>query len=181
MTRQISYRTADLEHSEGRTVYGLAVPFDQLTDINDYDGSTFREKFVRGSFARTIRERGHKVRLLSQHRHREMPIGKASLLREESRGLYAEFDIAKTQAGDEALELVRTGCIDAFSIGFEAIRQDWDDDGRTRTCTRTEVALHEVSLVNFPAYETAIVGGVRSHGLVIPSSAAAARLRLLDL
>jgi uncharacterized protein len=63
------------------------------------------------------------------------------------------------------------------SIGFRGIRERRDGDVRVRT----EVALIEVSLVGMPAYEGALVGGVRSQSLVIPRAVAERRLRLLEL
>lgn len=144
---------------EGRTIVGLAVPFDTLVEINDSTGS-YSERFVRGSFARTISERGpEKVKLLSQHRHLDQPLGRAVLFREDAAGLYGEFRVSKTDRGDEALELVRDGTLDSFSIGFDVIRDDWTD----RTVrTVLEARLFEVSLVSWPAYESALIAGVRS-------------------
>lgn len=176
MSNSILYRTAEFE-SSGRTVYGTAVPFGEVIEVDDGQGP-FREMFEQGAFARTIVERGTKVKLLTQHDRQKLAIGKASVLREEAAGLYAEFDVAATRDGDEALELVRSGTVDSFSIGFRVIREHRQRGVRVVA----EASLWEVSLVNFPAYSNALVGGVRAQShLLIPKAVAERRLTLLDL
>jgi len=141
---------------EGRTVHGIVVPFGQVARVSD-GGPSYEEMFVRGSFAKTIQERGARVKLLSQHLARQNPLGRATLLREDAAGLYGEFMVSRTNAGDEALALVRDGALDSFSVGFKPIQHRTQDSVRVRT----EVGLREASLVTFPAYEGAMVGGVR--------------------
>ncbi|GLE53736.1 prophage protease [Mycobacterium montefiorense] len=160
----------------GRTVHGIAVPFGQVAEVSDGDGRTYRERFEHGAFARSIRERGSKIKLLASHDRRRFPVGRAVELREERDGLHAAFTIANTRDGDDVLELVRSGTVDSFSVGFRGIRDRFDGD----VVVRTEVALMEVSLVALPAYEGATVAGVRSQ-LIIPRGVAERRLRLLEL
>ncbi len=143
--------------ASGRTVAGLVVPFDVVARVSD-GGKPYDEKFVRGSFKRTLdRGASSRVKLLLQHDHAE-PIGRATLLREDAAGLYGEFAISKVSAGDEALELVRDGVIDSFSVGFAKVKERQEG----RVTVRTEVALREASLVTFPAYEDARVAGIRA-------------------
>lgn len=151
----LSIRVAS-SSDDGRTVVGVAVPFDTPTDVGGY-----HEAFTCGAFARTIAERGPgRVKVLAQHAATANPIGRATVLREDPTGLYAELRISKTQAGDEALELIRDGALDGLSIGFTPVRES--QDPRTGVVHRVEVRLHEISLVNFPAYDTARVAHVRS-------------------
>lgn len=173
----ILYRSAELTPGTGRTVVGIAVPYGQVAVVSDGDGRSYREQFEFGACARTIRERGGKVKLLAQHDHRRFPIGKATSLVERSDGLHGEFAIPATAEGDDVLTLIRDGVLDSFSVGFRGIRDRWDGDVRVRT----EVALIEVSLVGLPAYPGAEIAGVRSpQPLVIPRSVARARVALLD-
>jgi HK97 family phage prohead protease len=162
---------------DGRTVFGIAVPFNEPVDIRDWFDE-YTEVFAEGSFAKTIAERGDKVKFLWQH-DRGAPIGRATTLREDTEGLYAEFRVSKTQQGDEVLELVRDGALDSFSIGFMPV-QDLTvaKDGKV-TVTRTEVSLREVSAVTFPAYESALMSGVRelSGGDLVQAQAAFETLR----
>lgn len=152
--------TGDIEvrsDGTGRTVHGIVVPFDRVARVSD-GGPSYDEAFQRGAFAKTIAERGSKVKLLSQHDSRSNPLGRATLLREDAAGLYGEFSVSKTRAGDEALELVRDGALDSFSVGFKPVNHAM----RAGVKWRTEVGLREASLVTFPAYEEAFVGGVRA-------------------
>lgn len=143
---------------DGRTVHGIAVPYDVPAEIFEW-GHTYRESFAHGAFARTIAERGDRVKFLSQHDSTK-PLGRATSLREDARGLYAEFRVSKTPLGDETLELIRDGALDSFSIGFLPVQPAADYHGAE--VRRTEVKLREVSAVTFPAYEGALVAGVRS-------------------
>ena len=154
----------DLEiRGDGRTVYGLAVPFDSPTPIRDRSG-TYDEVFRMGAFADTIRERGDRVKFLANHDRQTMPLGKAIMLREDPAGLIGEFRVSATPAGDAALELIRDGVLDALSIGFAPI-QSLGREGRDPVVERTAVKLMEVSAVAFPAYEGAMIAGVRSEDL----------------
>ncbi|AYE97911.1 HK97 family phage prohead protease [Mycobacterium paragordonae] len=171
----ILFRTATLEPGSGRTIYGRVVPYGETISVDDGYGE-YRERFAPGAFRRSLTERGHKVRLFIGHDTRRLPIGKATSLRDEGDGVHAEFLVADTAAGNEALELVRSGVADSFSVGFRGMR-DHRDNGVT---VRDEAALLEVSLVGVAAYSGAEVAGVRSQSLVIPRSIAEARLSPLD-
>lgn len=171
----ICFRTAELQSGSGREVYGLAVPYGVTIRLHEA-GRDITEVFEFGAFARSIQERGHKVKLLVAHDRRKLAVGKATELREERDGLHTAFEVAKTRDGDELLELVSAGVVDSFSIGFSPVRDRWKGDH----VVRLEAALREVSAVNFPAYEGAQIAGVRSR-LVIPRAVAERRLRLLEL
>lgn len=171
----ILYRNALIRSDgEGRSVYGLAMPFEQEAEIYD-PGESYREKFVYGAFTRTIAERGHKVKLLANHDYRQFPVGKPTMLEERDDGLHVAFDVVKTRDGDDVLELVRSGTVDSFSIGFIGVRERREKGVRVRT----EVSLREVSLVGFPAFEGAVVAGVRSAHPFLSTDLARRRLELL--
>lgn len=163
MTR-ILYRAADLTPGDGRTVYGLAVPFGEVALVSDGDGRPYKERFERGAFARSIRERGEKIKLLVGHDHRRLPIGKAVTLEERADGLFAEFAVSDTTAGRDALTAVRDGLAGGFSIGFAGIHDHWDGD----VLVRDECSLREISIVGYQAYAGATIGGVRSSVNVSP-------------
>lgn len=179
-----SFADADLTvRNDGRTIYGLAVPFDVLTSIRDPEGQ-YSEQFQRGAFAQTI-NRGalHRVKLRMLHDDKSTN-GVAVELREDAAGLVAAMRVSKTQRGDELIELVRDGAFDQFSVGFQPVHTVWSDLGdvygnrsqnpaRNATATRTEVALREISVVDFAAYDSALIGGVRhtSAGAPVKGSA----------
>ncbi len=152
---------ADLEvraSGDGRVIGGIVVPYERTARVSD-GGPAYSEQFARGAFTRTLQHRGDRVKFLSQHNARSNPLGVAvgDSWRDDAAGLYGEFRVSKTQAGDEALALVRDGALDSFSVGFTPIKHEKKDG----VVVRTEVRLNEVSLVTFPAYEDARVLAVR--------------------
>lgn len=153
-TRQFE---SDLEiraAGDGRTIVGLAVPYNREQRIN----SQLTEVFRPGAFAAVTRA-AHRVKLLVGHDHQALPIGRATLLREDANGLYSEFYISKTDRGDSVLELVRDGALDQLSIGFQPLK---DNRLATGVIERIKAHLAEVSLVTFGAYgEAAAVSGMR--------------------
>lgn len=153
---------ADIEirsDGTGRTVHGILVPYAQVARVSD-GGAPYEEEFAPGAFARDLAARAgdfRGVKFLYQHDSKE-PIGRAVELREDEAGLYGAFRVSNTKRGDEALELLRDGVLDSFSIGF----RPQDDERRGRVVVRTRAALRETSLVTFPAYAGAMVAGVRA-------------------
>lgn len=159
---------------DGRTVSGIVVPFDTVARVSD-GGPSYEERFQRGAFAKTIAERGDRVKLLMQHDSRE-PVGKAVELREDPAGLFGSFRVSNVPAGDHALELVRDGVIDSFSVGFSPVKHTRDGV----VTVRTEVALREASLVTFPAYDTARVTALRAMVADLPDDERAEFLRAIQ-
>jgi uncharacterized protein len=159
----------------GRTIAGIIVPFDVVARVSD-GGAPYNESFQRGAFAKTIADRGDRVKLLYQHNSLE-PIGRATLLEERDGGLYGEFQVSNVSRGDTALELVNDGVIDSFSVGFSGMKAE----KRGGVTVRTEVKLREASLVTFPAYDTARISAVRAALGDIPEDAIDAILRSWDL
>lgn len=146
----------DLEiRGDGRTLYGLLAPYDVETRI-----STFTEVFRRGVFADATADPAL-VKLLVAHNRQALPIGRATSLTEDAAGLVGEFHVSATQAGDEALTLIRDGAVNGLSVGF-APRPNGDRWNRQRThVERVSATLVETSVVAWPAYEGAKVLAVR--------------------
>lgn len=150
---------ADLEirsDGDGRTIHGIVVPYGQIARVRD-GGKPYKESFQQGAFARTLNNRRSPVKLLSQH-DPSTPIGRAVDMREDAAGLYGAFRVSNTAPANDQLELARDGVLDSFSVGFSPVKSTVRGD----VTVRTEVALREVSLVTFPAYEGAAVAGIRS-------------------
>lgn len=168
---------------DGRTLYGLAVPYDVELDVSDW-WDDYTEVFRKGSFAKTIRDRSHPVPLLVSHERRALPVGASVDLTEEDDGLHAAFHLAATPKADEVLALVAEDAISGLSIGFEPVSEE-RTKGPERTpasardlVVRTAVKLHEVSICNFPAYPDAGVAGVRAAQERHPTMAALAARRV---
>jgi hypothetical protein len=168
--------------ADGRTLFGLAVPYDVELDVSDW-WDDYTEVFRKGSFAKTISQRAHPVPLLVSHERRGLPIGASTELTEEEDGLHAAFHLSATPKADEVLALVADDAISGLSIGFEPVTHSVTD-GAKRTPPnrrdlheRTEVILREVSVCNFPAYPDAGVHGLREAQERHPSLAALAAER----
>lgn len=148
---ELEYRTATLGDTnlEAREITGIGVPFNDETEI--WEG--FFERVAPGAI--TVPKAGCK--LLAEHRK---PIGTLTG-RDTEKGWEICGKVAKTTAGDEALELARAGVYTGLSIGFNALEYDEieKEDGYHRTITKALVM--EVSLTPFPAYENATVEKVR--------------------
>lgn len=139
---------------DGRTICGICVPYNVEQRIN----ANLVEVFKAGAFSRVI-PNAHRVKLLVGHNSEALPIGRATLLREDSNGLYGEFRVSKGNRSDDILELVRDGALSELSIGFQPLKDNRRKDG---VVERIAAHLAEVSLVTFGAYgHAAQVVGVR--------------------
>lgn len=120
-----------------------------------------------GAFARSLRERygqsrneDHPVKLLWQHKPEE-PIGVFTDMREDDTGLYVCGKLLlDVQRGKEAYSLLKSGAITGLSIGYQPVLSEYDDDTGARLLY--DVDLWEVSLVTFPANESARVTAVKA-------------------
>nr|DAK28273.1 MAG TPA: head maturation protease [Caudoviricetes sp.] len=136
---------------DGRTIRGLAVPFDTETEIVP----GFREKIQRGA-----------INLDTMpslfYRHSE-PIGVITAMSETSEGLEIEARVSDTALGRDAATLAKDGAIRSLSIGF--FEREYTDtttpDGATLR-TQTDIDLREISLVPIPAYDAATITQVRA-------------------
>lgn len=136
------------EDGDGMSFEGYAAVFN-----SDSHPLPFTERIAPGAFKRSLQGR-HRMMLLWNH-DASQPLASTrngSLkLTEDSRGLKVSAKLANTQLGRDVAELIRSGTIDAMSFGFQVKKDSWSADGQVRTLE--EVALAEVSLVSFPAYE----------------------------
>jgi uncharacterized protein len=141
---------------DGRTVYGIAVPYNAPTRIDEQ----LVEQFARGAFNHQI-DKPQRVKFAREHAMLGGSlIGAATMLRDDSAGLYVELRTARTPTGDETLELIREGAPDQLSIMFR--------EGRNRrlgggVVERVQADLREVAIVFEGAYgDKAVATGVRS-------------------
>lgn len=144
--------------SDGRTIGGIAVPYNEISYLVPNAGG---ERFVPGSLTKTSKDlmasTRKQLKIFKSHEHRTA-IGFATLLNpEHPDGLYMEARIADTAEGNAALNEIREGVLDSFSIGFRAIRDTYENGVRVIQ----EAALLEVSLVPYPAYDGAQLMTVR--------------------
>lgn len=156
MTEQILTReyASQTRSEDNRTVSGIAVPYG---DEIEYTQGYF-EMIAPGAFNP---ETNGPVKLFWSHRD---VIGTVTEARNTETGLEITARISETSLGNDAYELARDGAIDRFSIGFVPLLSvtTRDEDGNTHV-VHTSIAVREVSLVPFPAYNNAVVTEVRSN------------------
>jgi hypothetical protein len=143
-------------NTDGRTIYGIAVPYNAPTRIND----NLVEQFSRGAFNHQLRA-PQRVKFAREHMALGGTlIGAATLLRDDAAGLYGEWRVSRTPAGDETLELVRDGALDHLSIAFRERENQRLAGG---VVNRRKADLNEVAVVLQGAYgDLAAAAGVRS-------------------
>lgn len=164
--------TPDIEIAkggDGRTIHGIFVPWNTVARVADRFGPGGRGEFEqydeavqRAAFPEAIAN-PERVKFLGHHKRGVNPLGRAMTTRDDAAGLYGEVRASKTVAGDEVLELVNDGVLDSFSVGFTPITSRSIDG----VFVRQHAHLNEVSIVTFPAYDGALVGGVRGQDLTL--------------
>lgn len=144
-----------IEDEEPGTFEGYASVFDEVDQVAD--------AVAPGAFKRTIRAHRRKNRmpaLLWQHDSRK-PIGVWEELKEDDHGLFGRGqlfidDIAEARA---AHALLKGGGLSGLSIGYRTVKSVIDEKKKTRRLL--DVDLFEVSLVTFPALDSARVSAVK--------------------
>lgn len=168
----------------GSTIEGYAAVFNSKSE-----DLGFREIIMPGAFDRALEE-SHDVRALWNH-NSDMVLArtKSGTLRltVDERGLKIEADMPDTQAGRDALTLIRRGDVDQMSFAFRTLTDEWRmEDGETIRELR-DLELLDVSPVAYPAYaETQVSARAREQAkgtqpppiLGVPNSINEARLRL---
>lgn len=146
--KQLSFKTEGVA-DDGRTFAGFASTpdIDQGGDI-----------VIKGAFGRTIAQRPV-VKMLWNHKSDLMPIGVYTKIEEREGGLYVEGKLSDTQLGRDAAALLKDGAIDSMSIGYSVTDADYNEDG---VRVIKDLELYEVSLVNFPMNEKAVITQVKS-------------------
>lgn len=133
---------------EGRSFTGYASTFGNV----DLGG----DRVHAGAFAKTIQERGNRVKVLWQH-SRFDPIGKPVRLEEDLKGLITETKVSDTTLGRDVLTLMADGVVDQLSIGYDVVKFGYDGDVRDLL----ELRLIEYSPVTFAMNEEAVILGVK--------------------
>ena len=126
-----------------------------------------------GAFKKSLRERGDRIPVLSQH-NPEIPIGLHRSLKEDKTGLAVDVEIVDDGAdGSVTLKRLRGGIPLGLSFGFQTIKDRSAEEGDPIDVSQikgikasdirviTEVKLWETSVVTFPANEAATINAVR--------------------
>jgi HK97 family phage prohead protease len=155
----------ELDVSDGRSIIGRCVPFDDRALVADGDGTPYYEIIRRGAFRNSLRAaRAGRYRLVYEHStDLANVIGPAVELVERDDGLHGTFRALDGTIGDHALELVRSGTCTGLSITARTHERGTRilDDG---TVERSLLSLEHVALTAEPAYAGAGVTAVRNRG-----------------
>ena len=138
------------DHSKGY-FSGYASVYNQLDSHHDV--------VVKGAFANSVVSH---IPILWQHIP-ECPIGYCIQLKEDNYGLYIEgLIVLSAMHGSSAYELIKSSAIGGLSIGYDVKQSHYDDNGVRYL---TDLTLHEISIVTFPANQDAGVRDVKSNCL----------------
>lgn len=160
MLAPISVEAPD-EENKAPVFRGHAAVFDQESE----DLGGFTEVIARGAFRRALGEDQDTVALFNHDSN--LVLGRTTNrtldLREDPRGLHAEFNAPDTQYARDIRELVRRGDVHQMSFAFTVARDDWQErsDGTILRRVLEVDRLHDVSLVTTPAYPQTSAEAVR--------------------
>jgi len=118
---------------------------------------------VKGAFDKSLsswRSKGRLPALLWQHKTDE-PIGIYTRIEEDEKGLYVEGRLLKDddQLAKRAYAHLKAGSLSGMSIGYQSIDEEYDK--KNDALMLKELDLWEVSLVTFPANDSAHVESVK--------------------
>ena len=165
-TRSVEFRMSE---SDGRTLEGYAAVFDSPTVINSFEGH-FVEVIERGAFARTVRNNPKPVLQFDHGTHPligGMPIGTIQELREDDQGLFVRAHLSDSFLTEPVRVAIADGALRGMSFKFtipEGGVTVTRGDDNLEIHTLTDVNLHELGPVVWPAYADTSVG-VRSKSL----------------
>ena len=146
-----------------------------------------------GAFKKTLAERGpasprNRIKVFRFHDFHQ-PIGKTLELKEVSKGkmpkdlldkfpsvtggLYVKGQISHTPAGDEVLTLMRDGVVDELSIGYDAVKEYWEEDDDTKARHLKEVKLYCADPVPLAMNAAAMITDVKEVNETIEAQEAA--------
>ena len=138
----------------------------------------YDDVIAKGAFMDSLKSHkaaGTMPAMLWQH-DADKPIGVWTEMVEDEKGLRIKGQLAmETVKGKEAHALLKMGALNGLSIGF--MSKEWAYDRDTEVRTLTAIDLWEVSLVTFPANDSARVSGVKSIEAITTLADAEAYLR----
>ena len=128
-----------------RTITGVAVPWDTPATVSSGESVMFK----RGAFDVNAKA----PKLIENHDMTQLR-GVVVELADDDSGLLFTAKFAKTQAADEAIELVKAGAYDSVSVGAIPVKYKFDKNG---TMVVSKANLVEISLVAQPAFADAVI------------------------
>ena len=152
---------------DGRTLFGYVAKFNEDTEIHSWEGD-FIERIAPAAFKRTLKNSADSIQVLFNHgmdpQIGDKPLGRATVMKEDKIGFYAEVPLSRTSYNEDILALLEDEALRGQSFRFGVIKDQWEEPtrkGQLPVRTLLEVRLHEFGPVTFPAY-LATSAGVRS-------------------
>lgn len=146
---------------DGRTVFGIAVPYNTPMRIDD----TLIEEFAPGAFNAQVRA-ANRVAYSREHvLLGGFQIGTLTVMEDRPEGLYVEMRAVRTPLGDETLELIREGILRDLSVAFWPSKDVLVRSSQGDITRRVSARLDEVASVGRGAYGShAVTQGTRTLG-----------------
>jgi uncharacterized protein len=117
----------------------------------------YGEKFVKGAFAKSIREHGpgsnanYQIKFLNQHNPNQA-LARFAVLEEDDIGLYFEtMPLDNVSWADDVLTQIASGTLNNFSLGFNYVWDKLAYDDTDDSLVLIEAILLEGSVVTIPA------------------------------
>lgn len=152
---EFSIRSKEEEEKESRHVDGIAVVFNQPTDLGWFTEEIGKDAFASAKMDDVVLNFNHDDSLLLAGTRN----GSLQLDINED-GMPISADIVETTTGNDVLKLVKEGLINKMSFAFtvdyddpDAIEWVEEKDKKPHRIVRKIDRLFDVSLVTFPAYE----------------------------
>lgn len=147
--KTVKFEVKDVDEEAG-TFTGYAATFSKRPD-------SYGDIIDPGAFAKTLKEHGKRVKILWNHNVLE-PIGKPEELIEDSKGLLVKGKLSLgVQRAKEVLSLMKDGVITEMSIGYDTLKESWQNGIRHLQ----EVRLWDTSPVTFAANPDAVIVSVK--------------------
>lgn len=152
--------TVDLRASmngESQILEGYAVVFGSLSE----DLGGFREVVERGAFAQALNETPD-VRALFNH-NPDLVLGRTTngtlRLAEDAYGLRVAITLPNTSYAQDVHRLVERGDVNQMSFAFRVHKggETWTTENGQRIRRLRSLAIYDVSIVTFPAYQATTV------------------------
>jgi HK97 family phage prohead protease len=148
LTKAFSFELKEL--SDAGTFTGYASVYGNVDQGGDM--------VIAGAFAKSMQARPT-VPILYQHNQKE-PIG-LGRLEDTADGLLIHGELVmEVPSAKSVYALMRKGVLKGLSIGYKKVRESYDRAKNANVLQ--ELALHEVSVVTFPANERATIMAVKS-------------------
>lgn len=156
-------KTLSFEQTEikfmGDGAQGMFEGYASVFSNTDADGDII----LPGAFKSVLAGQSRPVAMFFNHRTREIPVGKWESLQEDSKGLLVRGQLTPGHSVASDLKAaMQHGTVEGMSVGFSAMKDDFDVLPGGGRVFKSVARLHEISVCTFPANELAAVSSIKS-------------------